>query len=80
MAPADALSLEDDGGRYRATEDHRQPLERRVPDYFQSFGLGFYGFFQLAEDIGARPLPVLNCGMACQFNSSETVTFKTRST
>jgi len=26
----------------------------------------------LAEDIGARPLPILNCGMACQFNSSET--------
>ncbi|MBV8116230.1 MAG: hypothetical protein JO300_15910, partial [Silvibacterium sp.] len=35
-------------------------------------GLGFYEYFQLAEDIGARPLPILNCGMACQFNSSET--------
>ena len=45
---------------------------RRAPDYFQSFGLGFYEYFQLAEDIGARPLPILNCGMACQFNSSET--------
>jgi alpha-N-arabinofuranosidase len=43
-----------------------------APDYFQSFGLGFYEYFQLAEDIGARPLPILNCGMACQFNSSET--------
>ena len=29
-------------------------------------------FVQLAEDIGAKPLPILNCGMACQFNSSET--------
>lgn len=45
---------------------------RPAPDYFQSFGLGFYEYFQLAEDIGARPLPILNCGMACQFNSSET--------
>jgi alpha-L-arabinofuranosidase len=36
------------------------------------FGLGFYEYFQLAEDIGAAPLPILNCGMACQFNSSET--------
>ncbi len=45
---------------------------RPAPDYFQSFGLGFYEFFRLAEDIGARPLPILNCGMACQFNSSET--------
>lgn len=44
---------------------------RPTPDYFQSFGLGFYEYFQLAEDIGAQPLPILNCGMACQFNSSE---------
>jgi alpha-L-arabinofuranosidase len=42
-----------------------------APDYYQSFGLGFYEYFQLAEDIGAEPLPILNCGMACQFNSSE---------
>jgi len=46
--------------------------QRPAPDYFQSFGLGFYEYFQLAEDIGARPLPILNCGMACQFNSNET--------
>ena len=44
---------------------------RPAPDYFQSFGLGFFEYFQLAEDIGASPLPILNCGMACQFNSSE---------
>lgn len=46
---------------------------RQAPDYFQSFGLGFYEYFQLAEDIGAEPLPILNCGMACQFNSAEVV-------
>lgn len=46
---------------------------RPAPDYFQSFGVGFFEFFQLAEDIGAQPLPILNCGMACQFNSSELV-------
>ena len=45
---------------------------RPAPDYFQSFGLGFYEYFQLAEDIGAKPLPILNCGMACEFNTSET--------
>jgi alpha-N-arabinofuranosidase len=44
---------------------------RVAPDYYQSFGLGFYEYFQLAEDIGASPLPILNCGMACQFNSGE---------
>ncbi|KAI9432507.1 glycoside hydrolase 97-domain-containing protein [Russula earlei] len=46
---------------------------RSTPDYFQSFGLGFYEYFQLAEDIGAQPLPILNCGMACQFNTAEAV-------
>jgi alpha-L-arabinofuranosidase len=46
---------------------------RLTPDYFQSFGLGFFEFFQMAEDIGAEPLPILNCGMACQFNSGQLV-------
>jgi alpha-L-arabinofuranosidase len=46
---------------------------RPAADYFQSFGLGFFEFFQLCEDIGAEPLPILNCGMACQFNSGELV-------
>ena len=44
---------------------------RGAPDYYQSFGLGFYEYFQLCEDLGAEPLPILNCGMACQFNSGE---------
>jgi alpha-N-arabinofuranosidase len=44
---------------------------RLTPDYYQSFGLGFYEYFLLAEDTGAEPLPILNCGMACQFNSGE---------
>jgi alpha-N-arabinofuranosidase len=46
---------------------------RLTPDYFQTFGLGFYEYFLLAEDIGAEPLPILNCGMACQFNTAELV-------
>lgn len=46
---------------------------RRTPDYYQSFGLGFYEYFLLSEDIGAEPLPILNCGMACQFNTGELV-------
>jgi len=44
---------------------------RLTPDYFQTFGLGFYEYFQLAEDIGAEPVPILNCGMACQINTGE---------
>ena len=46
---------------------------RPTPDYFQTFGLGFYEYFQLSEDVGAEPLPILNCGMACQYNSGEVV-------
>jgi len=45
--------------------------DRPAPDYFQTFGLGFFEYFQLAEDIGAEPLPILNCGIACQFNTAE---------
>jgi len=42
-------------------------------DYFQTFGLGFFEYFQLSEDLGAQPLPILSCGMACQFNTGELV-------
>lgn len=42
---------------------------RLFPDYYQSYGLGFYEYFLLSEDIGAEPLPVLNVGMACQFQN-----------
>ncbi len=33
---------------------------------FMSYGLGFYEYFQLAEDIGAIGIPVINCGIYCQ--------------
>jgi len=39
------------------------------PSYFQTLGLGFYEYFLLSEYIGAEPLPVLNCGMACQYQN-----------
>lgn len=42
---------------------------RFFPDYYQSYGLGFYEFFQLSEEISAEPLPVLSCGLACQFQN-----------
>ncbi len=46
---------------------------RQAPDYFQTFGLGFFEYFQLSEDIGAEPVPILSCGIACQFNTGELV-------
>lgn len=42
---------------------------RYYPDYFQSYGLGFYEYFLLSEEIGAEPLPVISCGLACQFQN-----------
>ncbi|WP_082333734.1 alpha-L-arabinofuranosidase C-terminal domain-containing protein [Mangrovimonas sp. TPBH4] len=44
-----------------------------APDYYQSFGVGFFEYFQLSEDLGAEPLPILSCGIACQFNTGELV-------
>ena len=50
------------------------PLEARKPNwniwhYHQTVGLGYYEYFQLCEDLGALPLPVLAAGVPCQ-NSS----------
>lgn len=44
---------------------------RFYPDYYQTYGLGFYEYFLLSEDIGAEPLPVLSCGLACQFQNED---------
>jgi alpha-L-arabinofuranosidase len=52
------------GNRWQHTFTHRF-----FPDYYQSYGLGFFEYFQLSEDIGAEPLPVLNVGMSCQFQN-----------
>ncbi len=46
---------------------------RFFPDYYQSYGLGFFEFFLLSEDLGAEPLPVVSCGLACQYESTECV-------
>lgn len=44
---------------------------RFFPDYYQSYGLGFYEYFLLSEDMGAEPLPVLSCGLACQYQNED---------
>lgn len=38
---------------------------------FMSYGLGFFEFFQLSEDIGAVGVPVLNAGLYCQGREGE---------
>ena len=44
---------------------------RFFPDYHQSGGLGFFEYFQLAEEIGAEPLPVINVGLVCQYQNDD---------
>jgi len=52
------------GNRWQHTFTHRF-----YPDYYQSYGLGFYEYFLLCEDIQAEPLPVLSVGLSCQFQN-----------
>lgn len=44
---------------------------RLYPNYYQTYGLGFYEFFLLSEKIGSEPLPVLSVGLACQYQNSD---------
>ena len=62
VGPVENRPLNDN--RWEYTFDYRY-----FPDYYQSYGLGFFEFFQFAEDIGAEPLPVLSVGLACQFQN-----------
>jgi len=52
------------------------PLETRKQicnlwRYMQSYGIGFYEYFCLCEDLGMAPLPVLHCGLLCQIRMGE---------
>ena len=48
---------------------HYTFAHRFYPDYFQSYGLGFFEYFQLCEDFGCEALPVLSCGLSCQYQN-----------
>ncbi|OPJ57552.1 alpha-L-arabinofuranosidase C-terminal domain-containing protein [Clostridium oryzae] len=41
--------------------------------YNQSLEIGYYEYFLLCEYLGAKPLPVVNVGLACQYQSTELV-------
>ncbi len=46
--------------------------------YNQTLGLGYYEYFLLCDLLGAKPLPVMNVGLACQYQSLELVEPDTR--
>ena len=50
---------------------HYTFTQRYFPNYYQSYGLGFFEFFQLCEDFGCEPLPVISCGLSCQFQNPD---------
>lgn len=43
----------------------RKPM-RNIASYHQSMGLGFHEYFQMCEDFGATPVPVVAAGVCCQ--------------
>lgn len=45
----------------------------RYAHYNQTLGIGYYEYFLLCEYLGAKPLPVVNVGLACQYQSEELV-------
>ncbi|MET0534224.1 MAG: alpha-L-arabinofuranosidase C-terminal domain-containing protein, partial [Steroidobacter sp.] len=40
--------------------------QKNLWGYHQTMGLGYFEYFQFAEDIGAKPLPVVPAGVCCQ--------------
>ncbi len=45
---------------------HERRQLKNTWGYHQSMGLGYYEYFQLCEDLGMAPLPILPCGVSCQ--------------
>lgn len=62
--------------RYYNWKDSIGPVEERRArsnnpwGYHQTLGLGYFEYFQFAEDIGAKPLPVVSAGVCCQHAGS----------
>lgn len=54
--------------RWKNTIDpvEERKTDRNIWNYHQSFGLGYFEYFQFCEDIGAKPLPVVAAGVSCQ--------------
>lgn len=45
---------------------------RRATAYYQmEYGLGFYEYFLLCEELGAKAIPIVNCGLSCMVRTSQ---------
>ena len=58
-----AVHATDESNNFRSAYSH----------YGQSLGVGYYEYFRLAEYLGAKPLPVVSVGIACQYMSTQFV-------
>jgi alpha-N-arabinofuranosidase len=64
VGPVENRSLNEN--RWNYTFKHRL-----FTDYFQSYGMGFFEYFLLAEDMDSEPLPVVNVGLSCQYQNKD---------
>ncbi len=48
-------------------------LDGGFKHYNQTYGIGYYEYFLLCEYLNCDAVPVVNVGMACEYQSSETV-------
>ncbi len=51
----------------------QRPPRWCVWGYQTTQGLGLHEYLQMSEDLGAEPMLVVNCGMACQFRRGDVV-------
>lgn len=51
----------------------RKQGKNKVWGYFMTYGVGFYEYFLMCEDIGALPVPVVNTGMSCQVHENNEI-------
>ncbi|NEG56014.1 alpha-L-arabinofuranosidase C-terminal domain-containing protein [Bifidobacterium platyrrhinorum] len=69
VTPGNEYRWKDTVGALAARRQQYSLWSFKTPDgssYSQSYQIGFYEYFCLCEDLGARPLPTLFAGIACQ--------------
>ncbi len=59
--------------RWAIHENNEDNMVSKYSHYNQTLGIGYYEYFLLCEYLGAKPLPIISVGIACQYQSSEFV-------
>ena len=65
------------GMPHKGEPEWEYTFESPYSHYGQTYGVGFYEYFLLCEAIGAKAVPVLSVGLACQYQSTELVPIDT---